>query len=48
MTVREFPGLNHLLQTCKSGAPGEYGKIEETFAPVALEAISEWILKRKG
>ena len=47
VTVKEFPGLNHLFQTAKSGLPSEYGKIDETFSPLALETISEWILKRK-
>ena len=47
VTVKEFPGLNHLFQASKSGLPSEYGKIEETFAPAALETISEWIGKRK-
>jgi uncharacterized protein len=46
VTVREFPGLNHLFQTCKTGAPSEYGTIEETIAPLVLDTISEWILKR--
>ena len=45
-TVREFPGLNHLFQTCKTGAPSEYGIIEETIAPDVLNAVSEWIVKR--
>ncbi len=42
----EFPGLNHLFQTAKTGAPSEYGQIEETIAPVALEKMSSWILKQ--
>lgn len=46
VTIREFPGLNHLFQTCKTGALSEYAVIEETFAPAVLEAISEWVLKR--
>ena len=45
-TLKEFPGLNHLFQTCKTGAPTEYGKIEETFAPEALDYIADWIVKR--
>jgi len=45
-TVKELPGLNHLFQTCKTGAPSEYAQIEETMAPVALETMAEWILKR--
>jgi uncharacterized protein len=39
----EFPGLNHLFQTCTTGAISEYGQIEETFNPVALQTVSEWI-----
>ena len=39
-----MPGLNHLFQTAKTGAPSEYGSIEETIAPAALDAIGEWIL----
>jgi len=47
VTVKEFPGLNHLFQETKTGLPSEYGKIDETFSPKALNVISEWILKRK-
>jgi hypothetical protein len=43
VTIREMPGLNHLFQTCETGATSEYVKIEETMAPAALEAISGWI-----
>lgn len=46
VTTREFPSLNHLFQTCKTGAVSEYGVLEETMAPVALETIANWILKR--
>jgi pimeloyl-ACP methyl ester carboxylesterase len=42
-TVKELPGLNHLLQTADTGAFAEYTKIEETIAPVALETIGNWI-----
>lgn len=42
-TVRVLPELNHLLHTCTTGAVGEYAEIEETMAPVALEAIGEWL-----
>jgi hypothetical protein len=38
-----FPKLNHLFQTATTGSPDEYGKIEETIAPVVLEKISDWI-----
>jgi len=43
--LAEIGGLNHLFQTCKTGAPSKYGTIEETFHPAALEAISAWMLK---
>ncbi len=44
--VDELPGLNHLFQTAKTGAPAEYAEIEETMSPVALEKIADWILKQ--
>lgn len=45
-TVRELAGLNHLFQTARTGSPGEYVDIEETFAPAALDLISDWIRSR--
>jgi pimeloyl-ACP methyl ester carboxylesterase len=47
-TVVELPGLNHLFQTSETGSPQAYGRIEETFAPAALETISAWIVARMG
>ncbi len=44
--IDELPGLNHLLQTAKTGSPAEYAQIEETISPVALEKMSTWILKQ--
>lgn len=41
-----LPDLNHLFQTCKTGAPAEYAQIEETFAPAALDLISGWVKER--
>lgn len=46
--VIELPGLNHLFQTCTTGAVAEYGEIEETFAPIALKTISEWLRSQTG
>ena len=43
--VLEMPGLNHLFQTAKTGLPAEYGIIEETFSPKALEIMGDWIAK---
>lgn len=48
VTTKEFPGLNHLFQTCTTGAVSEYGTIEETFNPVALAAVSDWIRQQTG
>jgi uncharacterized protein len=44
--VLELPGLNHLFQTALTGAPSEYGEIEETLSPSALDLITRWILSR--
>jgi pimeloyl-ACP methyl ester carboxylesterase len=43
VTTRMLPNLNHLFQTSETGHPSEYGAIEETIAPVALELIGTWI-----
>ncbi len=43
--VMEVPGVNHLFQTCETGALSEYPKIEETFSPAALQMIGDWILR---
>jgi dienelactone hydrolase len=45
-TAEVLPGLNHLFQTAKTGAVGEYAEIEETIAPAALEKMSSWILQQ--
>jgi hypothetical protein len=41
----ELEGLNHLFQTAETGDELEYGRIEETFSPGAMEVIARWILK---
>jgi uncharacterized protein len=46
VTIVELPGLNHLFQTAKTGAVGEYADIEETVAPVALQTMGDWLSKR--
>jgi pimeloyl-ACP methyl ester carboxylesterase len=46
--VRVLPGLNHLFQHATTGAPSEYGGIEETFAPEAMRMIADWILSVTG
>lgn len=46
VTVKEFPDMNHLFQTCKTGAMDEYATIEQTIDPLVLEEISGWVLKQ--
>jgi pimeloyl-ACP methyl ester carboxylesterase len=41
----ELLGLNHLFQHSPTGSPTEYGGIQETMAPQALNAVSDWVLK---
>jgi dienelactone hydrolase len=46
-TIKEIEGVNHLFQHADTGLPTEYGTIEETFAPEALQAMSDFILTLK-
>ncbi|HEV2106289.1 MAG TPA: alpha/beta hydrolase [Candidatus Eisenbacteria bacterium] len=42
--IVELPGLNHLFQTATTGLPAEYGAIDETFAPAALDTLTDWLV----
>jgi hypothetical protein len=42
-----LPGLNHLLQPCKTGMVDEYESIETTIAPLALTKFTEFIQAAK-
>ncbi|HRH44424.1 MAG TPA: alpha/beta hydrolase [Pyrinomonadaceae bacterium] len=46
VTIIKFPKLNHLFQECDTGLVSEYGKIEQTFSPIALKEITDWIVKQ--
>jgi len=46
VTTKELPGLNHLFQECKTGAPTEYAGIDQTFSPVAMAEVAKWILQQ--
>ena len=46
VTLRTFPGLNHLFQHARTGAPAEYSTIEETMAPEVMNATAQWILAK--
>ena len=48
VTVKAYPNLNHLLQTCEKGTLAEYRQLEETISPEVLKDITDWILKHSG
>lgn len=48
VTILQLDGLNHMFQTAQTGEIAEYARIEETFAPSALELITDWITTRFG
>jgi len=48
VTTEVMPGLNHLFQTAETGSPAEYGSIEQTMSPAALDVIADWIASRAG
>ena len=48
VTIRELPGLNHLVQHARTGAVSEYVMLPETFSPEKMEIIAERITKRFG
>ncbi|MFT4155117.1 alpha/beta hydrolase family protein [Parafilimonas sp.] len=41
--VKELPGLNHLFQACNLCTVAEYGKLQETISPFALQTITDWL-----
>jgi hypothetical protein len=43
--IVELENLNHFFQECETGNMDEYRKIEQTFSPIALKEISNWILE---
>jgi hypothetical protein len=45
-TLKELPALNHMFQTCVTGALDEYSRIDETVAPLALQTMGDWIAAR--
>ena len=46
VTTEVLPDLNHLFQTSETGSFSEYASNKETFSPIALEVISDWINDR--
>lgn len=46
--VNVLSGLNHLLQEARTGLVNEYGTIEQTMSPGAIELIGSWVERRAG
>lgn len=46
ITIKELQNLNHLFQTCETGLPDEYEKLNESFSVIAMNEISKWIKKQ--
>jgi pimeloyl-ACP methyl ester carboxylesterase len=38
-----LPGINHLFQKCNTCTISEYSSLEETFSPVALKEMGNWL-----
>ena len=43
--IKIYPQLNHLFQTCTTCTVEEYGSLEETFSPMVLSDMKNWIIK---
>ncbi|MBL9141864.1 MAG: alpha/beta hydrolase, partial [Phycisphaerae bacterium] len=48
LTVREYPGMNHLFQKAATGGVQEYAAIETTIEPEVLRDIATWIRQVTG
>ncbi len=47
-SIVTFQGLNHLMQSAKTGSPSEYAAIETTMDPIVLQTIKDWVVGRFG
>ncbi|MBQ1665049.1 MAG: alpha/beta hydrolase [Bacteroidaceae bacterium] len=45
--IKEYYGLNHLFQPCRTGLYAEYGQIEITMSEEVMKDIADWILRIK-
>jgi pimeloyl-ACP methyl ester carboxylesterase len=45
VTTKELANLNHLFQESETGSPDEYAEIEQTFSPMALDTVLNWLKK---
>jgi pimeloyl-ACP methyl ester carboxylesterase len=42
--IKEYEGLNHLFQKCKTCASTEYGMLDETISVEVLKDITSWLI----
>ncbi len=42
-TCTIIPNANHLFQICNKCTLAEYGELTETFSPIALDVVGEWL-----
>ncbi len=47
-TVITLPDANHLFQSAKTGAVGEYGSLAQAFTPDFLPTLVDWVTKHAG
>jgi pimeloyl-ACP methyl ester carboxylesterase len=45
VTTQVLPGLNHLLQPCRTCLPNEYGDLDTTIDPAVLRIVGDWLAK---
>ena len=41
ITVKAYPSLNHLFQTCEKDTLEEYGQLEEAISPEVLQDVTD-------
>ncbi len=46
VTVKVFPGANHLYQAARTGGVSEYAALKKEFVPGFLDTISSWIREK--
>ncbi len=43
ITTQVLPGLNHLLQPCRTCLPNEYNDLDTTLDPAVLRIVGDWL-----
>ncbi len=45
VTTQVLPGLNHLLQPCRTCLPNEYSDLDTTVDPAVLRTVGDWLAR---